>query len=225
MVAYLVVKKDDVIDIECPDSIDISSIYKYRVVNQKNIEECKICSWILCIEYMRQIDELEYMTFSIPFLYHFTRIKEEEPFLNIPVSSNSIISTLIENGVCEDSFHMITEEAIENANSHREFVVFEKLEPCVETLRYILGVCGRPVVCDILINTKNFPSTIDETNFGRSSHCVLLVGYENDYFIFQNSYGDKWGNNGFGRIHKSFIDSGYMDECYSIPTSCIKSDI
>lgn len=222
---YFLIKREDVCDIGVPDKIDISSSYKYRVINQRNIQMCKICAWILCIEYMRQIDNLDYMTFSIPFLYHYARIKDEDPFLNVPVSSNSIISTLIEKGACEDCYHVITEQAIQNAEQHKEFVVFEKLEPCTETLKYILGICMRPIVCDISINIRNFPAVIDSTHGGKDNHCVLLVGYIKDHFIFQNSYGITWGNNGFGMIHISFINSGYMNECYSIPTSCIKSDL
>ena len=46
------------------------------------------------------------------------------------------------------------------------------------------------------------------------SHCVVIVGYGRtsdglSYYIFQNSYGKKWGDDGFGRVACSCLEYLY----------------
>lgn len=221
---FFTIAKKDVVDIEYPSSINLSHEYRYRIINQQNIEMCKICAWILCIEYMRQIDGLDYMLFSTGFLYYYARLRDEDEYLNVPVSSKSIILSLLENGTCED--HLYSDEpnadSIQNANSHKEYTIIEEIEPCIETFKYILGVCKHPIVCDLSLNIHTFTS--HHIQNGEDSHSVLLVGYTETHFIYQNSYGETWGDRGFGYVPYNFVIEGNVTECYSVPTSCIKSE-
>lgn len=63
-----------------------------------------------------------------------------------------------------------------------------------------LLVCGYPVLCavkwdgNVLLdenNILNFPKKID-----KGGHCVLIVGWNENGWIIQNSWGDNWGNKG-----------------------------
>lgn len=38
----------------------------------------------------------------------------------------------------------------------------------------------------------------EKKNFNLSDHAVVLVGYDDKGFIFRNSFGEKWGNKGYG---------------------------
>jgi hypothetical protein len=48
-----------------------------------------------------------------------------------------------------------------------------------------------------------------------SSHCVVLVGYDDDKRTFkvQNSWGTKWGDEGYGYVPYDFVDR-YVVECW-----------
>lgn len=42
-------------------------------------------------------------------------------------------------------------------------------------------------------------------------HVILLVGYDSrtEQFIFKNSYGENWGNNGYGTMPRKYIENYY----------------
>ncbi|XP_020159416.1 uncharacterized protein [Aegilops tauschii subsp. strangulata] len=119
---------------------------------------------------------------------------------------------------------VITEEAYDNAkenfHSYRRYRIkeFEKLN----TARVKEG---HALLEDGIALIGNFRVTTDYHRLGRNdvydipegatfetnpsgqycSHCVVIIGYgvTSDglsYYIFQNSYGKKWGDKGFGRI-------------------------
>ena len=46
-------------------------------------------------------------------------------------------------------------------------------------------------------------------------HAILLVGYNKDYIVFQNSWGN-WGDNGFGYISKEYMP--YLIEAWAVLT-------
>ena len=48
-------------------------------------------------------------------------------------------------------------------------------------------------------------------------HCVMIVGYTPTGFIIRNSWGKKWGNNGYAEI--SYAD--YSDKCFEAWSSTL----
>ena len=41
-----------------------------------------------------------------------------------------------------------------------------------------------------------------------TGHAVFLMGWEeDDYIIFKNSWGFKWGEHGYGRVSPDYVDS------------------
>ena len=48
---------------------------------------------------------------------------------------------------------------------------------------------------------------------GSSRHCELIVGWDKDNFILQNSYGEEWGNKGF---HKLSLTTTALDETFLV---------
>ena len=92
-------------------------------------------------------------------------------------------------------------------------ITWEKeIRPSVEDLKLHLRM-GRAVVIGIRlfygfhnsVDGKIPPPKVGESPSGR--HTILLVGYD-DYaqnFIFKNSWGDEWGDFGYGLLPYSYI--------------------
>ena len=56
-------------------------------------------------------------------------------------------------------------------------------------------------------NITNYKSGVVNFPGGRPDHAVALIGYENNYWIIQNSWSEKWGMNG---IIYADIKSSYL---------------
>lgn len=53
---------------------------------------------------------------------------------------------------------------------------------------------------------------VSKNGFGRTAHCIQLVGWDDNFgnYIIKNSYGESYGDKGFGKIDKNKIDSIYL---------------
>ena len=53
---------------------------------------------------------------------------------------------------------------------------------------------------------------VSKNGFGRTAHCIQLVGWDDDKnkYLIKNSYGENYGDKGFGKISKDKIDSIYL---------------
>ena len=59
----------------------------------------------------------------------------------------------------------------------------------------------------------NFPIFNEKVLF---KHAVNLAGFDlvREYFIFQNSWGDDWGEGGLGYLPFDYFRYGLIDECF-----------
>ena len=53
---------------------------------------------------------------------------------------------------------------------------------------------------------------VSKNGFGRTAHCIQLIGWDDnsDKYIIKNSYGESYGDKGFGNISKDKINSIYL---------------
>jgi C1A family cysteine protease len=54
------------------------------------------------------------------------------------------------------------------------------------------------------------PATVE------GSHSICIVGYTRDRFIIRNSWGEDWGDEGFGYASQQYITDAFFDEAYSV---------
>ena len=99
---------------------------------------------------------------------------------------------------------------------------------CIERNKIKLTLANNdPIVCGIRLykNIDNNPLVdktgilpeITDTDIFKGGHSVILVGYDDntERFKFMNSWGTKWGDNGFGYINYKYIyDEKYSDEFF-----------
>jgi uncharacterized protein YvpB len=69
----------------------------------------------------------------------------------------------------------------------------------IDTIKYLLCVNGPLVVGMNAARTRNitqYKSGIATLPGGTPDHAVILIGYQDNYWIIQNSWSEKWGMNG-----------------------------
>lgn len=209
-----------------PNSENLSLIYKYHIRDQKNRNTCIINATLSLIEYLRQLEGYEYTILSSSFLYHFS-VKEEINRYNgynqnSGIHTISVLKSLLKNGVCDQKrwesvfdFNIKpSTKAIVNALSRLKDCNIEIIPNSLNVIRYVIGVTKRPIVAVI-------PSDIFDGNINTENHSVLFVGYDSEYIYYQNSYGESWGNKGFGKFEVTLVDQ--IINMYTMDQTCLKS--
>jgi C1A family cysteine protease len=94
-----------------------------------------------------------------------------------------------------------------------------KYQRVVQTLNQMKGclVAGNPIIIGFVVfesiyntdvqKTGDIPLPAGEGPIG--GHCVLVVGYDDDKraFILRNSWGEGWGNSGYGSLPYAYLTS------------------
>lgn len=235
------IKKSDIESFECPHRKRLDEIYKYFIFNQGHNLSCSVSAAISLIEYLRQKEGKECEKFSVGFLYH-EALQLERNESTPGLKASSVLKSLIKKGVClQEKWSSLqnvnvvsSEKAVIDALSRIKYCNIEAIDPNIDTIRYIIGFCERPIVAVMNIyDTENFYcmersyEIVHSPKFSlfqknSDKHSILLVGYDDTVKViyFQNSYGEEWGLNGFGRISYDYISC--FDLLYSMDESCIK---
>lgn len=243
MEGHIRIIKDDVSIFDCPKKIRLDHIFDYFIFNQNDLLVCSITAAISLIEYLRQKEGKKCEKFSVGFLYHNAILENRDIKMakTVGLKATSVLNAILKHGICtNDKWHNLnpfikpTNESVIDALSRIKHANIEKIDPSIETIRYIIGFCQRPIVAILNLYDKRSFSNL-ETSYNiihcpepnqniEDRHSILLVGYDDDEKViyFQNSYGKEWGLNGFGRISYDYIP--YFGILYSMDESCIKSD-
>lgn len=210
-----------------PNNEHLNLIYKYYIRDQKNRNTCIINATLSLIEYLRQLEGYEYTILSSSFLYHFSVKEEIDRYnsynKNSGIHTISVLKSLLRNGVCDQKrwesvfdFNIKpSSKAILNALSRLKDCNIEVIPNSLNVIKYVIGVTKRPIVAVV-------PSNIDDTGeLNAENHSVLLVGYDSEYIYYQNSYGESWGDRGFGKFSVSLVD--IIVNMYTLDQTCLKS--
>lgn len=219
-----------------PNVKKLNEIYDYFIFSQGNKLSCSVTAPISMIEYLRQKEGRKNEKLSVSFLYH-NCLNEENKKTNSTLKASTVIHELITHGTCSQSKWSDNDEekepnheAILDAITRIKHCNVEILEQSIDCIKYIIGFCERPIVCILDITNKNVfindKETIQRNKNEKnviSRHSILLIGYDDieKIYWFQNSYGENWGFNGFGKISYDCISLFKL--MYSMDESCLKS--
>lgn len=234
------INKDDIFIFECPNSSFLNKIYKYFIFNQHTNLCCSVTAVVSLIEYLRQKDGKDLEKFSVSFLYH-NSLLMEGIMKNSSIKTKSVLNAIMNSGTClQEKWSSLndfklkpSEEAIRDSLFRVKRCNIENIEPSIETIKYIIGYCKRPIVVILTLYQPNalskdkskfiFHHPVDISKI-YDKHSILLVGYDDSekYLLFQNSFGEEWGYDGFGKISYDYIP--LFSLLYSMDESCIKND-
>ena len=209
-------------NINCCVPICISTIYYYLTFKQNNIIKMRISSL---------------------YLYYLVKIYNK---VNIDGSNDSLDSnedsgaTIIEtlkilkkNGCCPEFLYTYTKNNF-NSIPNEKLLNFEnkcKLNNFNKISRFDIKqnlINNNPVICGIKVfNSFHSTKTIEtgiidlpqKFDYLLGGHSIIIVGYNDciESYIFINSWGSSWGDNGFGIIPYSYINNkNYSDEFFVI---------
>lgn len=242
MESIIKITKDDVSIYDCPNEIYLNEEFDYFIFDQSDILICSVTAAITLVEYLRQKEGKKCEKFSVGFLYHNALLANRDfnQAQTIGLKAISVISAFLKHGTCKNDkwsclnpLNNPSDEAIFDSLSRIKHTNIENMTPCIETIRYIIGFCMRPIVAVLNIYNKHKFFSGDKSYIIdaplhdekiEDRHSIVLTGYNDSKRIieFQNSYGKEWGNNGFGRISYDYIP--YFGILYSMDESCVKAD-
>jgi hypothetical protein len=91
-----------------------------------------------------------------------------------------------------------------NACGVNQGAIIPPLRPIVDVAAAKAAISNMsPVVTGMDITTAFNDLTMYDyvpNGLGAGQHCVCVIGYDKVGWIIQNSYGDSWGKEGFGRV-------------------------
>ncbi len=216
--------------------------YFPEIVDQCNIESC-VPTCISTIYYYLTMKQANYSNFRISRLYLYYQVRKLYNDINNDNGSTifDCINILHTDGVIPEFFYPYNHS---NLYKNPENFL-EKYAKCCKCLgfesvkRYQVKnklLMDYPIICGIKIfkninndeikktgiisinenNNKNNNEDNNEDNL-LGGHCIILVGFDDNtrYFKFINSWGNKWGDNGFGYLPYEYITNKYLsDEFY-----------
>lgn len=213
---------------EFPESVSLHEMYTFRIKNQKSYNSCAIMALTSLIEYLRQIDGKEFIPLSENYIFYNCVQLVGNPNIS-GFKTYSVINLILTKGACyQKRWRTIFDANIKPSNqiilesiSNIKDTEIEIIDIHLDCIRYILGFCKRPIVANIKFTDGC--KCIENDNQSFFNHSVLLVGYDDkkQIIIYQNSYGEKWCNNGFSEITYDYIK--YINSLFSMTESCIKS--
>ncbi|MEI1420937.1 C1 family peptidase [Bacillus cabrialesii] len=203
------------------------STNKVEVRFQGTKDTCVGFAFAAMKEYQELKEHKRYIQFSPLYLYQ--KCKEVDNIPDEGTHPRVAVKILHKEGICEESYHPYkTEEGIpplpgaeENALQYRIHAYAQLTN--VQAMKRSLSVngpfvAGLPyVMTDWLVTASidgMIPMPQNESKL-RTGHAICIVGYDDDkqVFKFQNSWGPKWGDGGFGYLPYDYMEK-YCKEAY-----------
>lgn len=209
------------------------------IEDQGSLGSCTAQSVVGDIEYLDKKDDGEYTDYSRLFLYYNTRLLQGTLLMDSGATLRNTIKSAARFGVCKEIGMFGWEYDIKRFREKpwfwcywnaRSVVIKEylRISHNLTAMKHSLAL-GYPFVFGFTV----FESFMDDpvvANTGKMSmprkndkslggHAVCAVGYDDEHerFIIRNSWGEKWGENGYFYMPYEFIaNKEYCDDFWAI---------
>ena len=204
------------------------------VKNQFTLGSCSIFSVISILERKHRI----YLSDMFAY-YHARTSSKWEGGKGVDIKETtginlrSALTVMAKKGTCkqttwpyikENVFKIPDDKFLEEASNYKVsgFARLEHREVhpeiVLENLKILLEA-QIPVICGITLPLQSLSEGIKKTGilpfcwFSKTCHAIVLVGFDEskEQFIFRNSWGKEWGDEGYGYIPYSYIQNR---KCY-----------
>lgn len=197
-----------------PDKFDLSKIYEFSIFDQGSTMMCVATAVLTAIEYINQLKGNPFKSYSRLYTYFYGRVEYGHPKELRGLKLESAILSLedygmVQNQILSDNLDHLNsdiDEDIIQKTKHPTNIVYYELEINSELFKRKL-LLHFPIICILrcTLSELSFKKRIikhKEKEGKKFSHCVCIVGYDDDeeVFLFQNSQGISWQFDGFGKI-------------------------
>ncbi len=200
--------------------------YFPEIVDQGNIESC-VPTCISTVYYYLTMKQSNYLNFRISRLYLYYQFRRLYDDVNLDEGSTikDCINILHKDGIVPEFLYPYIESKVFNNpfNNTSEFLDkyskfcrclgFENISRKVIKQKLLLD---HPVLCGIKLFDSVYTDEVRNSGIIKyceeydkilGGHCIILIGFDDDkkYYKFINSWGPKWGDNGFGYLPYDYI--------------------
>ena len=208
-----------------PPAHDLRGQFMPPVYDQLNIGSCVCNSSAAAVDFERKAQGESFLFPSRLWLYWVVRATEDTPpDQDSGCEIRDAIKVLAASGVPPESDWPYIESKFSVQPSAKAFVdagahktlKYSRVTQQEYFLKHCMAILGRPVVfgiscfsaleSDEVAKTGDLPMpTPGEPPLG--GHAIVLVGYDDSSkrFMFRNSWGVSWGNQGYGMIPYSYV--------------------
>jgi C1A family cysteine protease len=208
--------------ISLPKKVDLRTICS-KVENQEELGSCTAQAIVGGLEFLECKNRTNFYDISRLFIYYNERVLENSVNEDAGAMIRDGIKTLVRWGYCSEVLcPYITKDfakkpSIKAYNEAKRHIIssYHKVLNLKEMLKCLAE--GYPVVFGIMVYegftteeaTKTGIINMPEANESPiGGHAILAVGYnqETQRIIFRNSYGESWGDSGYGTLPYEYIN-------------------
>lgn len=209
-----------------PASVDLRQ-YCSKVEDQGNLGSCTANSAVGALEYLENKDGGSFVDLSRLFLYYNTRVIEHTTRYDSGCTLRDTVKSLVRYGACNESsfpyierkFRMKPSQACYTEGSGHTVTGYYRIRTLNDMKNALAS--GMPFIFGVAVYESFVSDDAAETGIipmpsrresCEGGHALCCVGYDDtkEMFIFRNSWGESWGDKGYGYIPYQYLTNSYL---------------
>jgi len=189
---------------------------------QGETKSCYAQAAIHAYETLRRKNYGDERKFSSQFVYYNSRLWKRDTDIDSGISADETLMAMFKYGACLESDFKYSIDDFAESPAPQIYInaSFNKIRD-VTKLDSLMDIwdcldAGYPVIFNYMQHASQFTEAIEasgvipmpkEHDVRVQNHAVCAVGYDihKQHIIFANSYGDKWGDKGYGYLPFDFV--------------------
>lgn len=177
-------------------------------------------------------DDVQILVPSRLFIYYNTRVIENSVKSDDGAYIRNAIKSVVKYGYPDESkwpykiskFRWKPRATSYKHASKEKISVYSRVPRNLDTFKSIISG-GVPIILGFSVYDSVYTLAVEKTGYIpvpqskdklTGGHAVLLVGYTKRHFIFRNSWGTDWGDNGYGYLPNKFIENSNLSDDFWI---------